>query len=158
MFPVFRKPLVLLFDLRNLIRMEPFMKYVSGNLGRKIDAIPPLAPSVPVTRTKKTVFFARDMLAEQGYTVVRNSAVLPPVDLVAWRPDEDPVLIQVRRTRRPFDSARMVAGKFHSDLKQLGRMPKPRKAKVQIWLYSFHQGWKMYDVHPGGLMEAGFGK
>ncbi|HTY15166.1 MAG TPA: hypothetical protein VMC42_05615 [Methanoregulaceae archaeon] len=130
------------------------MKHVSGNLGRKIDAVPPLAPSVPITRSRKTVFFARDILAGQGYTVVRNGAVLPPVDLVAWRNGGDPVLIQVRRTRRPFENARMVAGKFHTDLKQLGRMPIPRHAKVQVWLYSFRQGWKMYDVHPGGLMEA----
>jgi len=130
------------------------MKHVMGSLGRKVDAVPPLAPSVPVTRSRKTVFFARDILAGLGYTVVRNSAVLPPVDLIGWLPDDDPVLIQVRRTRRPFDSARMVAGKFHTDVKQLGRIQKPRRAKVQIWLYSFHQGWKIYDVHPGGLMET----
>jgi hypothetical protein len=133
------------------------MKQVSGKLGRKVDAVPPLAPAVPVTRSRKTVFFARDILAGLGYTVVRNGAVLPPVDLVAWRNDGDPVLIQVRRTRRPCENARMVAGKFHTNVQQLGRMPIPRQAKVQIWLYSFRQGWKMYEVHPGGLMEADVG-
>ena len=108
-----------------------------------------------VSRSRKIVFFARDILAGEGYTVVRNSAVLPPVDLVAWKTGSDILFIQIRRTRRPVGNARTVADKFHTDLNHLQHMPKPRHAKVQIWLFSVKDGWKTYDVHPGGLMEAG---
>jgi hypothetical protein len=120
----------------------------------------PKPPGIPgkrplISRSRKIVFFARDMLILEGYTVVRNSAVLPPVDLAAWKSGGDLLLIQIRRTRRPVGNARTVAEKFHTDLKQLQQMQKPGHTIVQIWLYSVKDGWKTYDVHPGGLMEAG---
>jgi hypothetical protein len=127
--------------------------FASSPLGRKIDAVPSL-----LTRSRKIGSFARDILVDQGHTVVRNTGVLPPVDFVAWKPGGDPLLIQVRRTRRPLENAREVAGKFHTDLKQLWNLPKPRHAKVQVWLYSAKEGWKTYDVYPGGLMYAAGGK
>jgi|GEM_PF-646593 len=128
------------------------MRFASGSLGHATTGINPVLQS-PTTRSRKTSYAVRDMLREMGHTVIHNTSVLPPADLVAWKPGGDPLIVQVRRSRRPLENAQAVARRFKTDLTQIGGMSKPRNARVQVWLFHTVQGWKTYDVFPGGIME-----
>lgn len=128
------------------------MRFASGSLGHITTGIAPALQS-PTTRSRKTSYAVRDILRESGHTVIHNTGVLPPADLVAWKPGGDPLIVQVRRSRRPLVNAQAVVRRFRTDLGLLGAMPKPRNARVQVWLFHTIQGWKTYDVYPGGIME-----
>jgi hypothetical protein len=88
-----------------------------------------------------------------GHTVFHNTSALPPADLIAWKPGGNPLIVQVRRSRRPLENAQAVTRRFRTDLGQLRGMAKPGNARVQVWLFHTTQGWKTYDVYPGGIME-----
>jgi hypothetical protein len=128
------------------------MRFASGSLGHVTAGIAPVLQS-PTTRSRKSSYAVRDMLREAGHTVIHNNSVLPPADLVAWKPGGDPLIVQVRRSRRPLENAQAVVRRFRTDLGQLGSMSKPRNARLQVWLFHTTQGWKTYDVFPGGIME-----
>jgi hypothetical protein len=128
------------------------MRFSPGSVRQGTGGITPV-PQSPTTRSRKTSYAVRDILRESGHTVVHNTAVLPPADLVAWKPGGDPLIVQVRRSRRPLENARAVVRRFNTDLGQLRGMSKPRNARVQVWLFHAVHGWKTYDVFPGGIME-----
>jgi hypothetical protein len=66
----------------------------------------------------------------------------------------NPLIVQVRRSRRPLENAQVVSRRFRTDLGQLRGMAKPGNARVQVWLFHTMEGWKTYDVYPGGIMEV----
>lgn len=129
--------------------------FARGLIKPAVSGIPPVLDS-PTTRSRKNAYAARDILRGSGHLVIHNTSILPPVDIIAWQEGGDPLLVQVRRTRRPLVNAHDVARRFHTDLGQLRGLSKPRNARLQVWLFHKLAGWKTYDVYPGGIMENTF--
>ncbi len=106
------------------------------------------------TRPQEVDFIAKNLLLMQGYLVVRSAGTQTPVDLVAWCRSHV-LLVKTRRWRSKIESARSVTLHFGGVIRILQRTPAPPGTKVQLWIYVDHEGWRMYDVLPGGIMEAG---
>jgi hypothetical protein len=115
------------------------MRFASGSPGHATTGIAPVLQS-PTTRSRKSSYAVRDILRETGHTVIHNTSVLPPADLVAWKPGGDPLMVQVQRSRRPLENAQAVATRFRTDPGQLRSMSKPRNARLQVWLSFRVQG------------------
>jgi hypothetical protein len=99
-------------------------------------------------------FMARNLLLRQGYLVIRSAGTGAPVDLVAWS-REHVLLVKTRRWRSKIESARTVCLHFGDVIRMLQRTPAPPGTKVQLWIYVNNDGWRMYNVFPGGIMAAG---
>jgi hypothetical protein len=104
-----------------------------------------------IPRNRPVEFEARDLLASQGYYVLRYPGSTSPVNLVGLCPD-DLLLIQVRRTRKDL-SIREVHAHYSRDMDQIRRIGGPRDCRKELWIYAPSQGWHFYEVFPGGVME-----
>lgn len=106
------------------------------------------------SRGRSVVYLARDLLRLHGYHVIRPSGAHTPEDLVAWKPGENILVVQVRRTRAPIGKAFRVARYFHRDLQALREIKQPEYARVQLWLWTDCHGWRFFLVMPGGICEV----
>jgi Holliday junction resolvase len=104
---------------------------------------------------KQAEYMARVCLESQGYHVVKSAGAHSPVDLVAWKHTGHPLLIQVRRSRRRLDLHTQVSWMFRDDIMALQAVCRPYFASSQLWLWTDRQGWRVFEVLPGGIEEVG---
>ena len=106
-------------------------------------------------RNRQVECLARDLLREMGYVVVRSAGDHAPVDLVAWKEDGTLLLLMTARTRRSIDEGRdSLTGRFCQEVQTLRRLPRHPGLAVQFWVYFDRQGWRFFEIHPGGVMEV----
>lgn len=53
------------------------------------------------TRGREVEYLARDRLRSRGYQVIRSAGSQSPDDLVTWKEQGHPLIIQAKRTRTP---------------------------------------------------------
>jgi hypothetical protein len=93
---------------------------------------------------------ARDLLRSRGYHVIQSARPDSLPDLVAWRPNEHPLLVQAKRPRNPLLPA-ALAETYAQDLAALRGMPLPFRASAQLWTWTEKEGWRFFDVLRGGI-------
>jgi Holliday junction resolvase len=106
------------------------------------------------TRGRAVEYLARDLLRSKGFQVIRSAGSKSPVDLIAWRGGESPVLIQVKRTRSRIDSVVDIAEKYREDIEALRAIELPREGAVHLWVWTDKQAWRFYEVLHGGILEV----
>ncbi len=106
-------------------------------------------------RGKQAEYMARVCLESQGYHVLKSAGSRSPVDLVAWKDTGHPLLIQVRRSRRRLDLHTQISWMFRDDIRALQAIHLPYFASLQLWLWTDRQGWRVFEVLPGGIEEVG---
>ena len=78
-------------------------------------------------------------LRNQGYTVVRSSRSLGPIDIVAINA-ERVRLIQVKNTRE------RIIPKYLEDIKLLKLIKKPIECSIELWVWKVRFGWNYIPV------------
>lgn len=105
-------------------------------------------------RDREASFLARDLLIQKGYTIIRTTGESSPLDLIAWQGRGYPLLILTRRTRANLETPGDVLRAFRRILHPLLSLERPCQARIQFWLYADPQGWRFFDVMPGGIAEV----
>ncbi|MCQ8894428.1 MAG: hypothetical protein NQU46_07355 [Methanolinea sp.] len=103
-------------------------------------------------RSRPIEFEARGILESLGLYTLRFSGTKSPVNLVGICEGEV-VLVKVRRERLPPGDIRDVNARFSRDLDMLRRIGGPRCCKKELWIFSRREGFRFFEVFPGGLME-----
>jgi hypothetical protein len=99
-------------------------------------------------------FEARNLMASCGYYAFRNPGACCSVNLVGIM-NQDILLAQVRRSRTALPGIREVNAFYREDLDALRRLGSPRCCRKEVWIYSGQEGFRFYEVFPGGLQELG---
>jgi hypothetical protein len=106
-------------------------------------------------RNRQVECLARDLLKKQGYLVVRSAGTNAPVDLVAWNGDDSLLFVRTGRTRSSFTNPMaLVTARFRHEVDTLRRLPRLPYLTVQLWVFFDHQGWRFFEVFPGGVVEV----
>ena len=105
------------------------------------------------TRGRRVEYLARDHLREQGYCVVRTAGARSPVDLVAGKRREV-LFVRTLRLRSPVADVREVATRFRGDIVRLQEVYRRVELPVQFWIFTDREGWRFFDVRPGGISEV----
>lgn len=105
------------------------------------------------TRGRRVEYLARDRLRDRGFCVIRSAGSRTPVDLVAGK-HREVVFVQTKRLRRPVSDVHAVAARFRNDIIQLQGVYRRVELPVQLWIYTDREGWRFFDVHPGGIAEV----
>jgi len=107
------------------------------------------------TRGRGVEHTARTFLSTRGYQVFSCVGARSPIDLIAWRPDDNPALIKTERTRYPAGSAAQVAKNYAGDIDALRTVRQPRHARLQLWIFAPREDvWRIFHVYPGGIAEV----
>ncbi|HJO67997.1 MAG TPA: hypothetical protein QF469_22005 [Sphingomonas sanguinis] len=89
-------------------------------------------------------------LLKQGYYVFLTQTITGPVDLVAWRPDEDPILVDVKGVER---------GSWKGKPTAFGCMTQPELSKARGIRHLYVNlsrdliSWDMEDFHRVAAQE-----
>jgi hypothetical protein len=110
------------------------------------------APVTPAARSRPVEYEARNILASGGYHASRFSGSHSPVNIIGFN-TEDLLLVQVRRARRPPGSIAEINATFRNDMDSIRRIGGPRFCRKELWLYNLQEGWRYFEVFPGGMME-----
>ncbi len=103
-------------------------------------------------RSRPVEFEARNILASGGYHAYRFNGSHSPVNLIGFN-TEDLLLVQVRRARKPPGSITEVNARYRTDMDSIRRIGGPRFCRKELWLYNLQEGWRSFEVFPGGVME-----
>jgi Holliday junction resolvase len=106
------------------------------------------------TRGRAVEYLARDLLKSKGFQVIRSAGSASPVDLIAWRSGETPVLIQVKRTRSRIGSIVGIAEKYREDIEALRAIDLPRDGAAHLWVWTDMESWRFYEILHGGILEV----
>ena len=106
----------------------------------------------PAARIRPVEYEARNILASGGYQASRFSGPDSPVNVIGFN-TEDLLLVQVRRSRRPPGSIAEVNARFRTDMDSIRRIGGPRFCRKELWLYNLQEGWRYFEVFPGGVLE-----
>ncbi len=93
---------------------------------------------------------ARYLLERQGWYVTRCRGRNCGPDLIAARKGEF-LLILVRHSRQPVPDAHAVNTRYAEDLGRLRLVESPSFVRKEAWVQSPPDGWKCYEVFPGGI-------
>lgn len=96
---------------------------------------------------------ARDLLTSLGYHALRFNGSHSPVNLVGINECEV-LLVQVRRERRSPAGIREVNTRYRADMDLLRGIGGPRCCRRELWILGGHEGFRCYEIFPGGLMEV----
>jgi Holliday junction resolvase len=92
-------------------------------------------------------------LQEQGYFVVRAAGSHSAADLAAFG-NMKAKLIQVKSSRRRIVGLKAVQAAFKADLKKLAEIKLSVPfVDVELWLWTFHKGWRVFGVYSQGNIE-----
>jgi len=69
--------------------------------------------------------------------------------------DREVLLVQVRRERLPVLGIREVNTRYRDDMDRLRRIGGSRCCQKELWIYSGMEGFRYFEIFPGGLMEIG---
>lgn len=105
-------------------------------------------------RGRAVEVMAIEMLRRRGYTVVRSTRSSHHVHLVAWCDRAPPVFVHVKRTRRHLKGTAEVTAIWLEDIEKLKALPRWGRMSVQLWVYTDRNGWRFYEVFPGGIAEV----
>ena len=103
-------------------------------------------------RARPVEFEARAVLDSLGYHALRFNGSGSPVNLVGID-DHEVLLVQVRRERLPYAGIREVNAKYRADMDRLRAIGGPRCCTKELWVCSGLEGFRFYEIFPGGLME-----
>ncbi|NYT08233.1 MAG: hypothetical protein GKC05_08285, partial [Methanomicrobiales archaeon] len=109
-------------------------------------------PMIPAARSRPVEYEARNILASGGYHASRFSGLCSPVNVVGFD-TRDLLLVQVRRARKPPGSITEINARFRTDMDSLRKIGGPRYCRKELWLYNLQEGWRYFEVFPGGVME-----
>lgn len=106
-------------------------------------------------RNRQVECLARDLLISEGYVVVRGAGNHAPVDLVAWKTGGSVLFIRTGRSRNSCSaSLSSVTARFRRDIDYLRRLPRLPYLCVHLWVFFDRQGWRFFEVYPGGILEV----
>ena len=103
-------------------------------------------------RARPVEFEARDIMGSLGYHALRFSGSRSPVNLVGIS-DREVLLVQVRRERLPISGIREVNARYRPDMDRLRTIGGPRCCRRELWICSGMEGFRYFEIFPGGLME-----
>ncbi|HOT03561.1 MAG TPA: hypothetical protein PK069_05225 [Methanolinea sp.] len=103
-------------------------------------------------RARPVEFEARDVLDSLGYHALNFNGSRSPINLVGIG-DDDILLVQVRRERLPVRDIRDVNARYRADMDRLRAIGGRRCCTKEIWILSGREGFRYYEIFPGGLME-----
>jgi hypothetical protein len=109
-------------------------------------------PRERYTRGRAIGYMARDYLRGWGYWVVLSTGSRDPVDLVAWK-DPGVLFVKVGRLRRRVPAVSDIARQFSGDIAALRKIRPPLTSTIHLWVWTTGEGWRFYQVLPGGIME-----
>lgn len=89
-------------------------------------------------------------LKQQGWIVSRWFGNPSPPDLFAARKAEI-LLVMVRYSRELVPDAHAVTVRYGSELDRLRAVGDPAFVQKEAWVLTPVDGWKYYEVHPGGI-------
>jgi Holliday junction resolvase len=112
-------------------------------------------PGTTGTRSPEIAYLARKKLESLGYNVLRNCGTRSPVDLFAWRGAGHLLLIRVRNNRHPLARPGQVHVAYREDIASLLAIDRPSFAMLQLWLWTGHTGFRVFEVLVGGIREVG---
>lgn len=104
-------------------------------------------------RARPVEFEARNILSSSGYHALRFNGAGSPVNLVGLE-DREVLLVQVRRQRLPVAGIREVHARFRDDADRLRRIGGPGCCRKELWVYGGREGFRFYEIFPGGLVEV----
>jgi hypothetical protein len=104
-------------------------------------------------RARPVEFEARAVLDAQGYHALRFNGSRSPVNLVGIG-EKEVLLVQVRRERLPVPGIREVNARYRADMDRLRAIGGPRCCTKELWICAGQEGFRYYEVFPGGLMEV----
>jgi hypothetical protein len=108
-------------------------------------------------RNRQVECLARDLLREQGHVVVRSAGKNAPVDLVAWKGDGSLLFVRTGRTRSSCSNTMAsVIVRFRHEVDTLRKLPRLPYLTVQLWVFFDRQGWRFFEVFPGGVVEVDY--
>lgn len=93
-------------------------------------------------------------MATSGYYAFRNPGACCSVNLVGIM-NRDILLVQVRRSRTDLPGIREVNALYRDDMDALRNLGCPKCCRKEVWIYSGQEGFRFYEVFPGGLQELG---
>ena len=93
---------------------------------------------------------ARYLLIKQGWDVARSYGTDSPPDLFAMREGEF-LLLMIRHSRRPVPDASAVILLYGEDLDRMRMFGKPDCLGLECWVLAPPDGWKCYEILPGGI-------
>ncbi len=103
-------------------------------------------------RARPVEYVARELLASHGYHALRFNGSGSPVNLVGIG-DRQVLLVQVRRARPPVSGVREVHERYRRDMELLRKIGGPRCCRRELWVCSGRDGFRFYEIFPGGLAE-----
>jgi len=97
---------------------------------------------------------AREILRQRGArTVVRvKDYDLPIINLIAWSESGGVDIIKVVSTRKEEFETTVL---FREEIDQLRKSPEAAGSSVNLWVRIGRDGWRMYRVFPGGIINRG---
>lgn len=109
---------------------------------------------ITIQQGRAAEFLALAILRTRGFTVIRSAGSDSLIHLVAWEDRNQPIFVRVKRARRRVSGAAEVVSRWPGEIEQLKNLPLAVGGSVQFWIYSGQQGWSMYEVLPGGIVEV----
>jgi len=98
---------------------------------------------------------ARRILERMGFSaVVRVIDPSVPVSVVAWSVTGGVHVFRVVSTRRTIANAAEAAALFREKTEQLREVPRTVGGSVNPWVRTGRNGWRMYRVFPGGIINV----
>ena len=97
---------------------------------------------------------AHTHLSSCGYQVFLCAGIYPPIDLIAWKERNYPLLVKTKRSRVHINGPSAVAERYGEDLSEIRALKLPLFANVQLWVWTSPDGWQFYDVMQGGIMPG----
>jgi hypothetical protein len=104
----------------------------------------------PYRKGSLAEYEACHLLKQQGWIVSRWYGNPSPPDLFAARKAEI-LLVMVRHARRPVPNAHAVSLAYGEELDRLRMIGNPDTVKKECWVLAPPDGWKQYEVLPGGI-------
>ena len=97
---------------------------------------------------------ANTLLSSRGYQVFLCAGIYSPIDLIAWKERNHPLLVKTKRSRIRISGPSAVAERYGEDLSAIRALKLPLFANVQLWVWTSPDGWQFYDVMQGGIMPG----
>ena len=103
-------------------------------------------------RARPVEYVARELLASHGshaLRINRSGSPVHPVGIV----DRQSLPVQVRRARPPVSGLPSAHERYRRDMELLRKIGGPRCCRRELWVCSGRDGFRFYEIFPGGLAE-----
>ena len=106
--------------------------------------------TAPYRKGSLAEYEACHLLKQQGWIVSRWFGNPSPPDLFAAR-NAEILLVMVRHSRTPVPDAHAIVVLYGNEMDRLRSVGDPGFVQKECWVHAPPDGWKYYEVLPGGI-------